>query len=143
MKKLILSLCLCLSFCLVFTKATHAEEYYYDETIEIISTTPVTRATNSITGKKTASIKNSSGAVLWSVSVTGKFTYTGSKATCTSSTVNAQSNNSYWKIKSKSSSKSGNKAIGTAKADNYFEGKVVLTQTKKVTLTCSATGKLS
>ena len=58
-------------------------------------------------------------------------------------TVNAQSNNSYWKIKSKSSSKSGNKAIGTAKADNYFEGKVVLTQTKTVTLTCSATGKLS
>ena len=53
MKKLILSLCLCLSFCLVFTKTSNAEEYYCDETIEIISTTPVTRVTNSITGKKT------------------------------------------------------------------------------------------
>lgn len=143
MKKLILSLCLCLSFCLVFTKTTHAEEYYYDETIEIINKAPVSRATNSITGKKTASMKNSSGKILWSVSVTGTFTYTGSKATCTSSTVDAKSNNSYWKIKSKSSSKTSNKAIGKATGQNIVGGVIVATHTLSTTLTCSATGKLS
>ena len=143
MKKLILSLCLCLSFCLVFTKTSNAEEYYCDETIEIISTTPVTRVTNSITGKKTDSIKNSSGSILWSVTVTGSFTYTGLKATCTSSSVSAQSNDSRWKISSKSHSKSGNMAKATASAKYYLDGSVISTQTKTVTLTCSATGKLS
>lgn len=143
MKKLILSLCLCLSFCLMFTETSNANEYYCDETIEIISTTPVTRSTKTITGKKTASVKNSSGKVLWSVTVTGSFTYTGSKATCTSSSVSAQSNDSRWKISSKSHSKSGNTATATASAKYYLDGTVISTQTKTVKLTCSASGKLS
>lgn len=143
MKKIILSLCLCLSFCLMFTKTSNAEEYYCDETIEIISTASVTRATNSITGKKTASIKNSSGSILWSVTVIGTFTYTGSKAICRSSSVSAQSNDSRWKISSKSHSKSGNTATATASAKYYLDGSVISTQTKTVKLTCSASGKLS
>lgn len=127
----------------MFTKTSNAEEYYCDETIEIISTASVTRATNSITGKKTASIKNSSGSILWSVTVIGTFTYTGSKAICTSSSVSAQSNDSRWKISSKSHSKSGNTATATASAKYYLDGSVISTQTKTVKLTCSASGKLS
>lgn len=143
MKKVILCLSICLSCCLTFIQSTYAQEYYYDETIEIISTAPLTRATKTITGKKTASVKNSSGKVLWSVTVTGSFTYTGLKATCTSSSVSAQSNDSLWKISSKSHSKSGNTATATASAKYYLDGSVISTQTKTVKLTCSASGKLS
>lgn len=143
MKKIILCLTICLSCCLMFMRSTSAEEYYCDETIEIISMEPATRATKTITGKKTASIKNSSGKVLWSVTVTGSFTYTGSKATCTNSSVSAQSNDNRWKISSKSHSKSGNTATATASAKYYLDGSLIATQNKTVKLTCSASGKLS
>lgn len=144
MKKFLTIAIICLSFCLISIQITKAEEYYYQEVIEILDIQEhETRAVNTITGKKTASFKNSSGKVLWSVSVTGKFTYTGSKATCTNSSVSASSNSSFWKILSKSSSKSANKALANAKAGNYLEGKLIMTQSKTVTLTCSSSGKLS
>lgn len=143
MKKIILCLSICLSCCLMFTQITSAEEYYYEETIEILNSSSIMRSTKTITGKKTASMKNSSGKILWSVSVTGTFTYTGSKATCTSATVDAKSNNSFWKIKSKSSSKTSNKATGKATGQNILDGVVVATHTLSTTLTCSASGKLS
>ncbi len=143
MKKIILSLCLFLTCCLPFTNLVSATEYYYEETIEIIDSTPSSRVVNTITGKKTKSMKNSAGNVLWYVSVTGTFVYTGSKSSCTISTVEAKSNNKFWKILSKSSSKSANKAIATAKAQNILDGEVVATHVLSTTLTCSATGKLS
>lgn len=90
------------------------------------------------TGSKKTSYKNKSGAVLWYVKVTGKFTYNGSTSKCTSASATAASNSSSWKIIDKSSSKSGNKAIGKATAK---EQSTSLTRT--VTLSCSKTGKLS
>lgn len=139
MKKLLLSICLCLTCCLIFTTKTNAEEFYYEEVIEEISSFEITRATSTKTAKKTANIKNSSGDVLWSVTVTGTFSYNGSTSTCTSATAY----NSYWKIYSHSSSKSGNTASATATAKNYFDGTVISTLKKTVTLTCSPTGTLS
>lgn len=143
MKKIIISLCLFLACCLTFTNLVNASEYYYEETIEIIDTIPSSRATNTITGRKTKSMKNSAGAVLWYVAVTGTFTYTGSKSQCTSATVTAKSNNKFWKIISKSSSKNANKATATARAQNVLDGTVIATHNLSTTLTCSATGKLS
>ena len=141
-KKLILCLSTCLLCCFIFTQPTKAEEYYYEEVIEIIDSTPVTRATNTITGKKTAYVKNSDN-VLWTVTVTGTFTYTGTKATCTKSSVSTSVKDSRWKISSSSHSKSGNTAKATAIAKYYLDGSVVSTVSKTVTLTCSASGKLS
>lgn len=90
------------------------------------------------TGSKKTSYKNKSGDVLWYVKVTGKFTYNGSTSKCTSASASAVSNSSSWKIIDKSSSRSGNKAIGKATAK---EQSTSLTRT--VTLSCSKTGKLS
>lgn len=73
MKKIIISLCLFLACCFPLSNLVNASEYYYEETIEIINTIPSSRTTNTITGRKTKSMKNSAGAVLWYVSVTGTF----------------------------------------------------------------------
>ncbi len=143
MKKIIISLCLFLACCFPLSNLVNASEYYYEETIEIINTIPSSRTTNTITGRKTKSMKNSAGAVLWYVSVTGTFTYTGSKSQCTSATVTAKSNNKYWKIISKSSSKNTNNATATARAQNILDGEVIATHRLSTTLTCSTTGKLS
>ena len=143
MKKILLSICICMSCLFLFEKNVNAQSYYYDEVIEVINTYQISKATKTTTGKKTAYIKNSSGTVLWSVTVEGTFTYTGSSSKCTNSTVSASSKDSRWKITSKSSSKSGSTAKATASAKYYFNGDVIETLTKTVTLTCSPKGVLS
>lgn len=114
---------------------------YYLETI--IEETPTTRASNKKTAKKTGNYKNAQGTTMFSVTVTGTFTYTGSSSTCTKSIASATSKNANWKISSKSASKSGNKATAKATAKRYVDGTAVETQNCTVTLTCSSNGSLS
>lgn len=141
MKKLLLSLSLCLTFIFCDISHVQAEEFYYKEVIEVIDESS-SRATSTKTAKKTGYYANGS-TVLWSVTVTGTFTYNGSTSKCTSSSVSASSNDSRWRIISKSSSKSGSTAKATATAKYYLNNLVIDAKTKTVTLTCSASGKLS
>ena len=114
---------------------------YVETTIESPSIS--TYATNTITKTKTNKYKDSKGTVLYTVSVTGTFTYTGTSSTCTKATVNATASVSDWKVTSKTASKSGNKATGKATMKQYYNGHLCQTKYPSVTLTCSATGKLS
>ncbi len=99
---------------------------------------------SSATKSKTAIYFNSNNVPLWSVTVTGTFTYGNGTSKCTHSSVSATSyNTSIWRIASTSSSFSGNTATATATAKQYQSNQLLRTVTKKVTLTCSATGKFS
>ena len=100
-------------------------------------------SSNSVTKTKTSYYKNSSGTTLWYVKVTGTFTYGNGSSKCTSSAVTAASKSGVWKIISKSASKSGNKATAKATAKRYYDGSVVETKYKTVTLTCSPSGSFS
>ena len=122
-------------------KIIQLDNGYYLETI--IEETPTTRASNQKTAKKTGNYKNAQGTTMFSVTVTGTFTYTGSSSTCTKSVASATSKNANWKISSKSASKSGNKATAKATAKRYVDGTAVETQNCTVTLTCSSNGSLS
>jgi len=100
-------------------------------------------ATQTKTGTKTNTYKNASGNVLYTLSVTGTFEYTGSSSKCTAASVSATSKDAAWKVGSKSASKTLNKAIANATMNHYYNGKLVQTVNASVTLSCSATGKLS
>ena len=93
---------------------------------------------STVNGQKTKSYKNSSGVVMWSVTVYGTFSYTGSSATCTSASRNTTCPGSGWSIVASSASKSGNTAKATATA-RYNNGNYSLS----VTLKCNADGVLS
>ena len=114
---------------------------YYLETI--IEEIPTARASNQKTAKKTGNFKNSQGTIVFTVTVTGTFTYNGSSSTCTKSVAEASSKNANWKISSKSASKSGNKATAKATAKRYVNLIAVETQSCSVTLTCGSNGSLS
>ena len=90
------------------------------------------------TAAKTEKYKNASGEVMWSVSVTGTFSYNGSSCTCTKATSSTTKPSSMWSLSNKKVSKSGNKAI--ASVTGHAPG---VTVTRTVTLTCSPSGKLS
>lgn len=120
------------------------EDGSYIETIIEEVVVPSTRSsTSTISGKKTSTYRNSSGTALWSISVTGTFTYNGSSASCTKSTVSTSSYSSNWKVSSSSASKSGATAKATATFKQYKDGIYITSTTQSVTLTCSKTGTLS
>lgn len=119
---------------------------YFEDGSYIITTiseeSSITRTASSKTGQKTATFYNSDNVAQWSATLKGTFTYNGSSATCTASSITHKIYSSNWKIASASATKSGNKATGKATAKRYL---IVPVQTveKTITLTCSASGVLS
>lgn len=120
--------------------------YYYETTITDAepTDTPVSRGSNNYTTKtKTTQLKNSSGTVLWSVSITATFYYNGTIAQCTTCTPSAKAYASTWSIKSVTSSKSGNSATATAIATQTGAAGTTQNIPKSVTITCSPKGIVS
>lgn len=92
---------------------------------------------------KTTYYKSSSGSVMWYVKVIGTFKYGGGTATCTKSSVKAVSKDPAWTVHDKAASKSGNTATAKATGKKHFQGMVVDTVRKAVTLSCSPSGKFT
>lgn len=93
-------------------------------------------------GSKTKEYENSSGEVMWSVTVYGTFTYNGTTSSCTSASHSTTAPGEDWSIRSASSSKSGNCATATATATkkSFLFSK---DYTMSVNLYCSPYGILS
>lgn len=128
------------------TNETLADDTLYYETVieETASFSPMASNTaKTKTGYKTTYCKNANGTVLWSVTVTARFSYNGATATCISSSISTTIKDSSWKISNKYSTRCSNYGTATATADNYSKGKVINTITKTVKLTCSPNGTLS
>ena len=101
-------------------------------------------ASSSRSGKKTTTYKSSSVAKLWSVTVTGNFSYVkGKSSKCTSSSVSATSYSGSWKISNRASSKAGNTATASATGSKYSGSTLIGSHSLKVTLTCDVNGNLS
>lgn len=99
-------------------------------------------STKSITKTKTSYYKNSSGTVLWSVTIKATFSCNGKSATCTSCSHTTTISAKTWSIKSASHSKSGNTA--TAKATATHKTRTGSSNhTISVTIKCSPTGVVS
>jgi len=149
MKRLLcMLLILALVFCLLPAQAMATEDkeitYYPDGSYTVTEITyQGTRASQSVTGNKSTSHYGSSGSLNWKATLTGKFTYTGTSATCTSSSISVTIYDSAWSTGSKSASKSGSTAKGTVKMNRKLNGSTVDSVTANLSLTCSATGKLS
>lgn len=97
------------------------------------------RAARSISGSKPYTYYNASNEAQWQVNLYGTFTYTGSSATCTASSVSTTIYNSSWSTVSKSASKSGNKATGSVTMKQSTVKSVPIS----LSLSCSASGSLS
>lgn len=122
------------------TSVEYFEDGSYLETT-IITSTPAVRS--GVGGTKRLTYKNSDGDVQWIANLTGEFTYTGSSATCTKSSITYSIEDGNWKIPSATATKSGNTATGNVTAKYYFWGIPTKTVNEVITLTCSATGVLS
>ena len=100
------------------------EDIYYETVLEEVSSNA---RSSTKSGSKTVNCKNNNGKT----------------AKCTSATVSTTCPAPNWKIASSSAWKDGANAVAKATAKKYVSGKVTKTETKTVTLHCSASGKLS
>lgn len=101
------------------------------------------RASGSKSGNKAYSYYAEDGTLSWKATLNGSFTYTGSSATCTSSSINVTVYKSEWYTISKSASKSGATATGTVTMGKKLLGVTVSQISRDLTLTCDKNGNLS
>lgn len=121
--------------------------YYIETVIKDVSSyenfVSVLSTTHTVTKTKTTYMKNSSGSILWSVSITATFKYDGSSSKCTACSHKTSVSSSVWSIKSSSSSKSGNTATAKVIAVHTDSTGTSSSVTKSVTIKCSASGVVS
>lgn len=123
----------------------YLENGNYVETIiteENTTNTMMGRATSSKTGSKTEFYRNGDGEVMWTIAVRASFTYNGSTATCTQSSVITTCPSNMWKVSNTSASRKGNTGTAYATGKRYTNGFVVESVNRSVTLTCSGNGTL-
>ncbi len=102
-----------------------------------------TRVSRGISGSRPYTYYSASGVAQWQVTLYGTFTYTGSSATCTASSISTTIYENSWSTGSKSASKSGSKATGSATMKQSSNGSTVRTVPVSLSLSCSASGTLS
>lgn len=134
----------CASDCVAYNSMEYLEDGSYFTTTVTNNSEKATLFSNVRSGNKTTTYYSRSGNKLWSVTVTGTFTYgTGSRATCIKSTVSTNVYSSSWRITNSSASKNGNNASATSTGTLYRNSTPIDSITKTVTLTCSVNGNLS
>lgn len=131
------------------TIISESTEYFEDGssitiTITQYATENLTRATKTISGSKTGTIKNGDGDVLYKFKVSGTFSVNeGVSATCTAVSCSASNLASGWSLDSSTTSKSGN----VAKATGIFKYTVLfittITKETNISLACDKNGNLS
>lgn len=128
------------------TYANSPEVIYFSDgsyMVTTITSPEISLFSSTATRTKSSIYYSSSNKKLWSVSVTGTFTYGNGSASCTSSSCSASSYDSNWSVGNKKASKIGNKATASATGVEYINGHQVQSYSKSVTLTCSSTGQFS
>lgn len=122
-------------------------EYFDDGSYTVITITqaPIGRetTTTSTAGSKTATHYDANDKVTWTYTITAVFHYTGTSSECVSVSDSYSIKNDSWSMYSHSCSYSGNVATGNVTMKYKVLGVEIKTVSKKITLTCSATGKLS
>lgn len=145
---LIMLFSLCYGASAVHNPTTANIEYledgsYFVTTIveEIDSIATYSTATKS--GRKSSTYYNSESEALWSITLTGTFSYDGTTATCTDANLTYTIYNSNWRMISTTATASGNTAMGTAYAKQYVLGVPINSAERSIEICCSPTGVLS
>ncbi len=93
-------------------------------------------------GCKTATLRDKNGKAIWDVRLYGDFTYTGTSATCTHSSMDYTIYIGKWKATNMSPTRRGNQAKGAYTMKRYHLGICTQTESDTIILTCNTNGNL-
>lgn len=128
------------------TEVIQAEEIEYFEDGSYLVTTVIqsaARATNTTSGRIQQTMVDASGNTDWQISLSGTFTYNGTSAVCTASSIDVAIYDTAYYTVSKTAGKSGASATGSATIGQTFLGITFAKNTYDLTLTCDPNGTLS
>lgn len=103
--------------------------------------TSFSRSSSTKSAQRTYTYKSSSGKILWTITVTGTFTYNGSSSSCTKASVSTTCPSSTFKLASKKATKHNSTA--TASFKQYNDSVYLRTVTHSVSISCDKNGKLN
>ncbi len=129
-----------------FADAWNGEKIDLDDGCYLIAgdvTVIATRASGSVSGKKPYTCYDSDGTALWKVELSGSFTYNGTMATCTASSISTTIFDSTWSVGAKSAQKSGRQAIGSVTMNKRSAGVTIKSVPVSLSISCSENGNLS
>ena len=112
----------------------------FDDGSYIVAT--LSRSSSTKSAKRTYTYKTSSGKILWTITVTGTFTYNGSSSSCTKASVSTTCPSITFKLASKSATKHNSTATATASFKQYNDSVYLRTITRSVSISCDKSGKL-
>lgn len=114
---------------------------YLETTLTI---TQMSRASNSISGKRTRSLYNTNDELQWTFVMNASFTYEyGVSAACTDAVCDTIIENTAWSCKTKSATPNGNIAYAQAEMVRKFLFIPIETFPIDMTITCDVYGNLS
>lgn len=120
------------------------DENYYAEILITENLSAITRATTTKTANKHFVLRNSDGDELARFTLTGTFSINqGVSSTCTAASHTTSIADTAWSVKSATSSKSGNQAIGDGEFIRKLLFVTVETKSCHLVLTCDKNGNLS
>lgn len=118
--------------------------YLEDGSYLVIETAQImTRAANTTSGFTRITYNDTDDVTRWRAILTGTFTYDGTTATCTDSSVTTYVYASNWYEVSKTAGKRGNTATGSVTMGRTVLGFTVAQETYSMSLTCSPNGTFS
>lgn len=101
------------------------------------------RASGTKSGHKNLTYTAKDGTICWQATLSGTFTYTGTSATCTSSTCDVTIYENAFYVVSKTANRSGNTATATVTMGRKVLGITISKDTYNMSLSCDANGNLS
>lgn len=127
----------------IATNIEYLEDGSYFVTVIEETGSIATYSTLTKSGRKSSTYYNSESEALWSITLTGTFSYDGTTATCTDANLTYTIYNSNWRMISTTATASGNTAMGTAYAKQYVLGVPINSAERSIEISCSPTGVLS
>ncbi len=130
----------------IHNKPVTIVEYFEDGSYiveEIFQESSLSRASNYKSGTKRYNYYNSDDELQWTATLKGEFTYTGTSATCVSSSISFTAHDSSWKCIDSSATKSDSLAKGEFTVKKYVLGIPTKTIEQIILLRCSATGTIT
>lgn len=122
-----------------FSDGSYLKSVLIDDSADTSSSA---RKTATKSGHKVYSYESSSGKTLWTITITGTFSYTGSSSKCIKSEISTTCPASNWKLSEKKAYTSGASAKATASFKQYKKDVYLQTITRTVTISCNKSGKL-
>ena len=129
-----------------FATETQTEILYLEDGSYIITTTEIysTFTTTQVTAKKTKTHINFNGVTCWQAALTGTFTYDGTTAKCTASSIDISIYADGWSTYQQTSGRAGNYCYANLIMRRTTATGIVADSVNcDITLTCDANGNLS